>query len=44
MEALQTDVEQNPGYYQYEKAKKFGVGKSTIFYVLKRLKISSKFY
>lgn len=42
MEALLKDVEQNPDHYQYERAKKFGVAQSTIFYALKRLKISNK--
>lgn len=42
IEALQKDVEQNPDLYQYERAKKFGVGQSTIFYALKRLGISNK--
>jgi transposase len=42
MEALQKDVEENPDHYQYERAKKFGVGQSTIFYALKRLNISVK--
>lgn len=42
MAALQKDVEQNPGHYQYERAEKFGVTQSTIFYALKRLDISNK--
>ena len=42
MEALGKDVEQNPDHYQYERAKKFGVGQSTIHYALKRLRISNK--
>jgi transposase len=42
MEALARDVKENPGLYQYERAKKFGVGQSTIFYALKRLNISYK--
>lgn len=42
MEALQKDVEQNPDLYQYERAKNFGVGQSTIFYALKRLGITNK--
>jgi transposase len=42
MEALQKDVEANPDHYQYERAKKFGVGQSTIYYALKRLNISNK--
>ncbi len=42
MEALRKDVEQNPDDYQYERAKRFGVGQSTIHYALKRLGISNK--
>jgi transposase len=42
MEVLRKDVEQNPDHYQYERAKKFGVGQSTIFYALQRLAISNK--
>ena len=42
MEALAKDVSQYPDLYQYERAKKFGVSQSTIFYALKRLKISYK--
>lgn len=42
IEALRKDVEQNPDHYQYERAKKFGVAQSTIFYALKRLGISNK--
>jgi len=42
MESLREDVEKNPDAYQYERAKKFKVSQSTIFYALKRLKISNK--
>jgi len=42
MEALAKDVECNPDLYQHERAKKFGVSQSAIFYALKRLKISHK--
>jgi len=42
MEALRKDVEDYPDLYQHERAKKFGVGQSTIFYALKRLNISNK--
>ena len=42
MEILKKDVAQNPDHYQYERARKFGVGQSTIFYALKRLGISNK--
>jgi transposase len=42
MEALRKDVEQHPEHYQYERAVRFGVCQSTIFYALKRLGISNK--
>lgn len=42
MEALRKDVEQEPDLYQYERATKFGVSQSSIFYDLKRLKMSLK--
>lgn len=42
MEALRKDVEKHPEHYQYERALKFGVSQSAIFYALKRLKISVK--
>lgn len=42
MLALLKDVEDNPDAYQYERANKFGVAQSTIFYALKRLKVSNK--
>ena len=42
MEALRKDVKDYPDLYQHERAKKFGVGQSTIFYALKRLNISNK--
>ena len=42
MDALSKDVKDNPDAYQYERAKKFGVSQSAIFYALKRLKISTK--
>lgn len=42
MEALRKDVEENPDHFQYERAEKFGVSQSTIFYALKRLEISYK--
>ncbi len=42
MQALRKDVEQNPDHYQYERAKKFGVSQSAIFYALQRLKMSYK--
>ena len=42
MEALRKDVEKHPDDYQWERAKRFNVGQSTIFYALKRLGISNK--
>ena len=42
MDALRKDVEQNPDHYQYERAKKFGVAQSTIYYALKRLGVTNK--
>lgn len=42
MEALRKDVEAYPDQFQYERAKKFGVSQSAIFYALKRLEISYK--
>ncbi len=42
MKALEKDVKDNPDHYQYERAKKFGVSQSAIFYALKRLNISNK--
>ncbi len=42
MEALAKDVKEHPDLYQYERAKKFGVSQSAIFYALKRLKITNK--
>ena len=42
MEALAKDVQEHPDLYQYERAKKFGVSQSAIFYALRRLNISYK--
>lgn len=42
MAALLKDVEENPDDYQYERAKRFGVCQSTIFYALRRLSVSNK--
>ena len=42
MAKLRKDVEENPDHYQYERAERFGVSQSAIFYALKRLKISNK--
>jgi len=37
MNKLKKDVEENPDAYQWERAKKFKVAQSAIFYALKRL-------
>ena len=42
MKLLEQDVKKNPDAYQYERAEKFGVTQSTIYYALKRLGISVK--
>jgi len=42
MDKLVEDVEKNPDDYQYERAKRFGVSQSAIFYALKRLNVSNK--
>lgn len=42
MEALCKDVKDNPDDFQYERAKRFGVSQSAIYYALKRLNISYK--
>jgi transposase len=42
LEALQNDVEKYPDAYQYERAKRLGVGQNSIFHGLKRLGISYK--
>lgn len=42
MKALAQDVKDHPDLYQYERAKKFGVSQSAIFYALQRLEISVK--
>ena len=42
MAELKRDVEENPSAYQYERAKKFGVSQSAIYYALFRLSISNK--
>ena len=42
MEALGKDVEQYPDLFQYERAAKFGVSASCIFYALKRLDLTYK--
>ncbi|UZO79420.1 transposase [Aquimarina sp. ERC-38] len=42
MGALAKDVADHPDHYQYERAKKFGVTQSSIYYALKRLNISNK--
>lgn len=42
MKRLEQDVKKNPDAYQYERAEKFGVTQSAIYYALKRLGISVK--
>ena len=42
MDALKQDVENIPDAYQWERALRFGVHQSTIYYALKRLEISYK--
>ena len=42
MKALKEDARQNPELYQYERALKFGVSKSSIGFALRRLGISYK--
>lgn len=42
MKGLMKDVEENPELYQYERAKKFEVSKSSIGYALKRLGVTYK--
>ena len=42
MDALKHDVENSPDAYQWERALRFGVHQSTIYYALKRLEISYK--
>lgn len=42
MEVLKKDIEKNPDLYQFERAEKFKVAQSTIFYALKRLGITYK--
>lgn len=42
MEKLKADVEEYPDGYQYERAKRLGVGQNAIFHGLKRLGISYK--
>lgn len=37
MDKLKKDVEENPDAYQWERAEKFNVAQSAIFYALKRL-------
>ena len=37
MDKLKRDVEENPDAYQWERAEKFKVAQSAIFYALKRL-------
>ena len=42
MEALKKDVKENPELYQYERAEKFRVSKSSIGYALKRMGVTYK--
>ena len=42
MKALSQDILDYPDLFQYERAEKFGVSKSCIFYALKRLKVTNK--
>ena len=42
MKKLMKDVEENPESYQYERAEKFEVSKSSIGYALKRLGVTYK--
>ncbi len=42
MQALKADLEKNPDRFQYERAEDYGVSQATIFYALKRLKVSRK--
>lgn len=42
MKRLEKDVEENPDDYQWERAKRFNVSVSCIFYALKRLDITHK--
>jgi len=42
MKALKKDVKENPDLYQWERAKKFKVAQSSIFYAFKRLGFTYK--
>jgi transposase len=42
MDALRKDVQENPDSYQYERAKRFGVSQTCIFFALRRLGVSYK--
>jgi len=42
MDALRKDVEDYPDAYQYERALRFGVSQSAIYYALRRLDITNK--
>jgi len=42
MELLKKDVEEHPDAYQYERAERFGVSQSCIFFALQRLGVSYK--
>lgn len=42
MEALKKDIAKRPDAYMFERAERFGVSTSGIFYALRRLKMSYK--
>lgn len=42
MKLLEQDVKKHPDSYQYERAERFGVTQSAIYYALKRLGVSVK--
>ena len=42
MDALKEDLQESPERFQYERAQDYGVSQASIFYALKRLKISRK--
>ena len=42
MDTFKQDVENSPDAYQWERALRFGVHQSTIYYALKRLEISDQ--
>lgn len=42
MEKFKQDLDYNPDSYQYERAERFGVSKSAIWYALKRTQVTYK--